>query len=496
MTTSSMLDLVRQSVAKPRLLLIDGKHVPALSGKTFDVFDPATEKLLTTVALADAADVDAAVRVARRTFDAGDWHGMRSGDRARILLRFADLIEANSDELAFLETFNNGMPLAFARNSISGGCRTLRWFAGAIPRVLGHVADTAISLPGEFHAYTRKQPVGVVGLITPWNGPIGTFMLKVTPALAAGCSIVLKPSELTPVTALRLAELAHEAGIPNGVLNVVPGFGAGAGAAIGNHPGIDKVSFTGSTLVGKELVRASAGNLKRVTLELGGKSPCIIFDDADMDIAIPGATMAIVANTGQVCFAGSRLFVQRKSYDKVVAGIAAAMQRLKVGNGLDPATTLGPVVSAKQRDRVNSYVELGQQEGAELIVSGQRFDGPGYFVSPSLFANVNPTMRIVQEEIFGPVLVATVFDEMEEIPALANATRYGLGGGIYTTNLNTAHRLAARIDTGNVWVNCYGQLDASMPFGGFKESGWGRELSDEGLGAYLETKSIWMKLAS
>lgn len=477
-----------------KLLLIDGKHVAAQSGKTFEVVNPATEEVIATVAEAGAADIDLAVAAARRSFDSGVWRKLPPTERARIIHRFADLVVANVDELSLLETMNNGMPRAFARGSAMGGTNWLRWFAGAVTRIYGHQASSAIAAPGEFHAYTRKEPIGVVGLITPWNGPIGTFFIKVAPALASGCSIVQKPSEITPLTALRLGELALEAGVPPGVLNIVPGFGADAGAAMGSHPGINKISFTGSTLVGKELVRASAGNLKRVTLELGGKSPCVVFDDADMDIAIPGAAMAIAANTGQVCFAGSRLFVQRKSFDKVVAGIGEFMQGLRIGNGLDEGTALGPVVSAKQRDRVNGYIQTGVEEGAEIVSGGQPIDGKGYFVSPTVFAGVNPDMRIVKEEIFGPVLVATPFDDLDEIPTLANATNYGLGGGIYTTNVNTAHKLAARIDTGNVWINCYSMMDAAMPFGGFKESGWGRELSDAGLDAYLETKSVWIKL--
>jgi len=478
-----------------KLLLIDGKHVAAQSGKTFDVINPATEEVIATVAEGGAADIDLAVAAARRSFESGVWRSLPGSERARVMLCFADLVEKNADELSLLETMNNGMPRAFARNSVGGGANWLRWFAGSVTRIYGQTASSAVSVPGEFHVYTRKEPIGVVGLITPWNGPIGTFFIKVAPALASGCSIVQKPSEITPLTALRLGELALEAGVPAGVLNVVPGFGAGAGAAMANHPGINKISFTGSTAVGKELVRASAGNLKRVTLELGGKSPCVVFDDADMDIAIPGAAMAIAANTGQVCFAGSRLFVQRKSFDKVVAGIGRVLQSLKVGNGLEEDTVLGPVVSAKQRDRVTGYIQTGLSEGAEIVSGGQPIDGKGFFVSPTVFANVHASMKIVQEEIFGPVLVATPFDDVEEVPALANATNYGLGGGIYTTNINTAHKLAARIETGNVWINCYSMLDAAMPFGGYKESGWGRELSAEGLDAYLETKSVWVKLS-
>jgi acyl-CoA reductase-like NAD-dependent aldehyde dehydrogenase len=478
-----------------KLLLIDGKHVAAQSGKSFDVINPATEEVIATVAEGGAADVDLAVAAARRSFESGAWRCRPASERARVMLRFAELVEQNVDELSLLETMNNGMPRAFARSSVHGGATWLRWFAGSVTRIYGQTASSAVSAPGEFHVYTRKEPIGVVGLITPWNGPIGTFFIKVAPALASGCSIVQKPSEITPLTALRLGELALEAGVPAGVLNVVPGFGADAGAAMANHPGINKISFTGSTAIGKELVRASAGNLKRVTLELGGKSPCVVFDDADMDIAIPGAAMAIAANTGQVCFAGSRLFVQRKSFDKVVTGIGQVLQSLKVGNGLEEDTVLGPVVSAKQRDRVTGYIETGLSEGAEIVSGGQPIDGKGFFVSPTLFANVHAGMKIVQEEIFGPVLVATPFDDLEEVPALANATNYGLGGGIYTTNINTAHKLAARIETGNVWINCYSMLDAAMPFGGYKESGWGRELSAEGLDAYLETKSVWVKLS-
>jgi len=478
-----------------KLLLIDGKHIAAQSGKTFEVVNPATEEVIATLAEGDAADIALAVSAARKSFESGVWRSLPASERARIMLRFADLVEENGDELSLLETMNNGMPRAFARNSVHGGAKWLRWFGGSVTRIYGQTASSAVSAPGEFHVYTRKEPIGVVGLITPWNGPIGTFFIKVAPALASGCSIVQKPSEITPLTALRLGELALEAGVPAGVLNVVPGFGAGAGAAMANHPGINKISFTGSTAVGKELVRASAGNLKRVTLELGGKSPCVVFDDADMDIAIPGAAMAIAANTGQVCFAGSRLFVQRKSFDKVVAGIGRVLQSLKVGNGLEEDTVLGPVVSAKQRDRVTGYIQTGLSEGAEIVSGGQPIDGKGFFVSPTVFANVHASMKIVQEEIFGPVLVATPFDDVEEVPALANATNYGLGGGIYTTNINTAHKLAARIETGNVWINCYSMLDAAMPFGGYKESGWGRELSAEGLDAYLETKSVWVKLS-
>jgi acyl-CoA reductase-like NAD-dependent aldehyde dehydrogenase len=477
-----------------KLLMIDGKPVAAQSGKTFQVVNPATEDVIATVAEGGAADIDAAVAAARRTFEERTWRGLPAPQRVAVMLRLADLLEQNAEELALLESNNNGMPITMATFSVYGSANWLRWFAGAIQRNYGHAVSDALSLPGEFLAYTRKEPVGVVGLITPWNGPISTFFIKVAPALAAGCSIVHKPSEVTPLSALRLAEILLEAGIPAGVVNIVPGFGRDAGAAMANHPGINKISFTGSTAVGKSLVQAAAGNLKRVTLELGGKSPCVVFDDADMDVAIPGAAMAIAMNSGQVCFAGSRLFVQKKSFDKVVEGIGAFMQTLKMGDPLDPSTQLGPLVSAVQKERVMGYIEAGKAEGAQIMSGGEAREGKGFYVPPTVFAYTDPSIRIVQEEIFGPVLVATPFEDIEEIVPRANATNYGLGGGIFTSNINSAHRLAARIETGNVWVNCYSMLDAAMPFGGFKESGWGRELSNSGLDAYLEEKAIYVQL--
>lgn len=475
-------------------LLIDGEQKDAQSGQTFEVLNPAAEAVIGEVARGGTADVDAAVASARSAFDRGVWRNMPGPDRARVMHGFADLMEANASELTALETLNNGMPLVFAEKSLKNAVNGLRWFAGAVTRVGGAAYSNALAAAAEIHAYTRKEPMGVAALITPWNGPIGACMIKLSPALASGCSIVLKPSELTPLTALRLAELAHEADLPRGVLNVVPGFGPEAGAALANHPGVDKISFTGSTAVGKEIVRAAAGNLKRVTLELGGKSPCVVFDDADMDIAIPSVTTAITANSGQVCFAGSRLYVQRKSYDRVVAGVAERMRKLKLGDGFEPDTALGPLISARQRERVTNYVRSGVEEGAEPLQGSLDVPERGFFVPPTIFVNTKPEMKIVRDEIFGPVLVASVFDDPAEVPALANGTSYGLGAGIFTTNLNTAHRMASRIESGNVWVNCYSLLDAAMPFGGFKESGWGREMCEEGLSAYLETKSVWMRL--
>jgi acyl-CoA reductase-like NAD-dependent aldehyde dehydrogenase len=492
---SAAAEKVTAFLAGTKRLMIGGGPVAAKAGETFDVVNPATEQVIATVARAGAADIDVAVKAARESFADGRWRKLPAPQRARVLLRFADLVEENAEELSLLETMNNGMPITMSKGSVLGSANWLRWFSGSIQRIAGQAISESLSLPGEVFAYTRKEPIGVVGLITPWNGPIATFFIKACPALAAGCSIVHKPSEITPLTALRVAELSLEAGIPEGVINIVPGFGTDAGVAMAEHPDINKISFTGSTAVGKSLVRASAGNLKRVTLELGGKSPCVVFDDADMDIAIPGAAMAILINSGQACFAGSRLFVQRKSFDQVVEGIGKVAQGLKLGNPLEADTRLGPLVSARQKERVTDYIEAGKAEGATVLTGGHTVKGKGYYVPPTIFAYTDPNIKIVKEEIFGPVLVATPFDTLEEIIPRANATHYGLGGGIFTTNLTTAHRLAARIDTGNVWINSYSLMDPTMPFGGFKESGWGRELGEAGLEAYLETKSVYVKLA-
>lgn len=481
-------------LSSTKLLMIGGKPVPALSGETFDVVNPATEQVIATVAKGAAADIDLAVAAARKSFEEGTWRRLPAPQRAAIMRRLSELLLENIEELALLETSNNGAPISMTRGSVRGSAGWLNWFAGSVQRIYGKAVQESLSLPGEVLAYTRKEPIGVVGLITPWNGPISTFFIKASAALAAGCSIVHKPSEITPLTALRIAELALEAGIPEGVVNIVPGFGADAGARIANHPDIDKISFTGSTAVGKSLVRASAGNLKRVTLELGGKSPCVVFDDADMDVAIPGAAMAIMINCGQACIAGSRLFVQRKSFDKVVAGIGEVMKSLKQGNPLEDDTVLGPLVSAAQKKRVEGYIAAGKEQGAELLTGCTPPPGSGFYVAPHLFAYTDPSIRIVQEEIFGPVLAATPFDDLEDVVPRANATNYGLGGGIFTTNINTVHKLAARIRAGNVWVNGYSMMDPTMPFGGFGESGWGREMGEEGLEAYLETKSVFIKM--
>lgn len=476
------------------MLLIDGKWCPSVTGEVFDVENPATGQVIAHAARGGAGDIDAAVRAARQSFESRIWRDKTGAERSRILWDYASLIEDNIDELLELEVLDNGMPYAFADYVVRASAEWLRHYARHAANIFGRNVSGSVSGSQRFHAYSASEPVGVVGLITPWNGPIVTFALKVAPALAAGCSCVVKPAENTPLTALRAGELAMEAGIPAGVLNIVTGFGHDAGAALAEHPDVDKISFTGSTAVGKSIVKASAGNLKRLTLELGGKSPCIVFDDADLDATIPSAAMAIFANTGQVCFAGSRLFVQRKSFDKVVGGIADFAKGMKIGNGLERDNVLGPLISRKQHERVMEYIEIGRSEGAELVAGGNGIGGAGYFIEPTIFADVNANMRIVREEIFGPVLVATPFDDIDEVLCAANDTRYGLGAGVFTNDVNKAHHLADRIEAGNVWVNCYGVMHPALPFGGFKESGWGREAGTEGLDAFLEQKAVTIQL--
>lgn len=475
-------------------LLIGGERATPIAREIFDTFDPATGASIAQVARGRADDIDVAVRAARDALNNPSWRDLTTDGRAQLLWRFAEQLEANADELAELEVRNNGMPIGFARWSVAASAAWLRHFAGMAGRLNGRNTSASTSGGGaRFHSYTVREPVGVVGLIIPWNGPIASFTIKVAAALAAGCTCVVKPAENTPLTALRLGELALEAGLPPGVLNIVPGYGD-AGAALASHPGVDKISFTGSTETGKSVLRAAADTVKRVTLELGGKSPCVVFDDADMAKAIPGASLAIFANTGQICFAGSRLFVQRKSFDQVVEGVAAFAKSLKIGSGLDETTHLGPLISEKQRTRVRDYIALGLSEGGEILAGGGASEGDGFFIEPTVFTNLAASARIVREEIFGPVVVATPFDELEEVAELANDTNYGLGAGIFTTRLGTAHTLAGRLRAGNVWINCYGVTHPSMPFGGFKESGVGRELGEEGFDAFCETKSVYVDL--
>ncbi|MFW3895164.1 aldehyde dehydrogenase family protein [Pseudomonas bharatica] len=475
---------------------IGGEFVTSAGSASIEVVDPATGLRIKDVAAGDAQDIDRAVHAARDCFDSRAWRKIAPADRANTLWTLADRIAAHTDEFAELETRDNGMPLMFAKATIASLVNGLRYYAGMVTKLHGQTAD--ISGNGrDLHAYTQSEPVGVVGSITPWNAPLGVLINKIAPALAAGCSIVCKPAEQTPLSAVRLAQLLDEWKLfPAGLINIVNGYGHIAGQALADHQDVDKLTFTGSTAVGKKLVHASAqSNLKRVTLELGGKSPLFIFDDADLEKAITGAAMAIFANSGQVCFAGSRLYIQRGIFDKVIEGVARVGAAMRLGSGLDPQTQMGPLVSAQQMARVLSYVESGIGEGAELVCGGTRHGEQGFFVSPTVFANRDrKPLTIAEEEIFGPVVTAMPFDGLEELEVLANATPYGLGSGIYTSNVSTAHRAAKLIRAGNVWINCYGILDKAMPFGGFKQSGWGRESGFEGIAPFLESKSVYTLL--
>ena len=489
---ATVLERAETYLANARGMLIGDEWVEAQSGETMAVEDPATGREIARVPAGGKADIDRAVAAARRSFESRAWSGMPYDKRAALMWKLSDLILENLDELIHLEVLDNGMPTAFADATIRGAANGLRYYAGMCSQISGRTANVGADL--EFHAYSVAEPVGVVGIITPWNGPMATLFTKLAPALAAGCSMVVKPAELTSLTALRAGELILEAGIPAGVVNIVTGIGSVAGAALVENMDVNKVSFTGSTAVGKSLVVAAAGNLKRVTLELGGKSPVFIFDDADLESAIPAAAMGIFANTGQVCFAGSRLYVQDGIHDKVVAGIEAFAKNLKLGSGLDKANHLGPLISARQRERVLSYIESGSAEGAELVTGGGTWGEQGWFIEPTIFTNTTPDMKIVQEEIFGPVLSVMRFDGIDDVRRLGNATSYGLGAGVYTRDVGKAHKAARLLDAGNVWVNCYGRTDKTLPFGGFKQSGWGRENGPEGMDAYLEKKAVYVRL--
>ncbi len=481
---------------KPQKLFIDGKYEDAVSGKTISVMNPATGEQLTTVPDAGPEDVDRAVRAARRSFENGAWRKMRVSEREKILWRIGELIEKNKEELGLLESLNNGKTYREAlRGDIPPSWDIFYYYAGWVRKICGET----IPVDGSYLNYTLREPVGVVGMITAWNYPLLLAAWKVAPALATGCSMVIKPSEMTPLTTLKLAEYCVEAGVPEGVVNVVTGYGPSAGDALARHNDVDKIAFTGSIRTARSLLKASAeSNLKRLSLELGGKSPNIIFPDADLDRAQNASFWGIYANKGEVCSAGSRLLVHEKIYDRFVNGLAERARKMRIGNPLDPASEMGAQISKTQFERIMTYIEAGKREGASLLCGGERdTEGEkarGYYIKPAIFADVKPQMKIAQEEIFGPVLAALKFSDVEEAAAIANSTIYGLVSAVWTRDIQTAHRLAQEIKAGSVWINAYNCFDSASPFGGYKQSGFGREMGRHAIESYTQIKSVWVAL--
>ncbi|MGE4483336.1 aldehyde dehydrogenase family protein [Acidocella sp.] len=477
-------------IASPHKMLIGGEWRNAVSGATIDVEDPCTGKVIAKVPAAETADIDLAVAAARQALD-GPWSKMTGLERGKLISRFASRLEELADEMAEIEAIDCGKPVTYARYVDVGlSATTYHYMAGWASKISGETVG--VSAPGEFHAFTLREPVGVVAQIVPWNFPLVLTAYKLAPSLAAGCTAIIKPAELTPLSTLRLAQIAEEVGFPPGVINVVTGYGATAGAALAEHPGVDKIAFTGSTDVGKAVARAATGNLKRVTLELGGKAPMIVFPDADLDKAIPGLAGAIFFHQGQVCTAGTRLFVHKSIHDRVVEGIAAEAKKLVVGHGLEQATTMGPLISGRQRERVLGYIDEGRKAGAEFVCGGKSYGESGYFLEPTVLAGTNSSMSVVKEEIFGPVLCAMAFDDddMETLAHKANESDFGLSASIWTRDLSTAHKMARRIKAGSVWINMHHFFDPALPFGGYKQSGWGREQGAEAIRTFTEVKSV------
>ena len=473
-------------------LLIDGKRQAAASGRYFETLNPATEDVLAEVAEADAADADLAVQSSRKAFE-NVWSQMRAADRGRILMNLADLLRKHQEELVELESLDAGKPIsAVQRQDMPAAIDTLTYYAGWADKINGQV----IPARPDALTYTMREALGVVAAIIPWNFPLMIGMWKIAPALACGCTVVLKPAEITPLTALRVGELALEAGLPAGVLNVIPGFGKTVGNALVNHPDVDKVTFTGSPVVGREILRGSAGNLKRVTLELGGKSANVIFGDADLDAATKAASSGIFFNTGQVCSAGSRVLAHESVYDEVVARLAERASKVRIGNPQESGTSMGPIVSVTQMNRVLGYIDVGVKEGASLVTGGKRVGDKGYFVAPTVFANVEHEMRISQEEIFGPVVSVIKFKDDEEALRLANGTVYSLAAGVWSRDIGRVHNFAKKVKAGTVWINTYGPTDVRLPWGGARDSGFGREHGDAAIENFTEPKVVWLNLSN
>ena len=478
---------------EPGKLFIDGKWVDSVSGKTFDTLNPATEEVITSIAEGDSADIDLAVAAARKAFEDGPWRKTDARERGKILLRVMDLIEKNKDELALLETLDNGKPISETTNGdLPLVIDCLLYYAGWADKIHGET----IPVRGEFFNYTLREPVGVVGQIIPWNFPLLMATWKIAPALACGNTVVLKPAEQTPLTALRLGEICQEAGLPDGVLNIVPGYGPTAGAALAAHMDVDKIAFTGENTTGRIIMQAASKNLKRVSLELGGKSPNIVFADSDIDSAVVGAMTGIFFNQGEVCCAGSRLFLEKSIHNEFVDKLSSRASNLSVGNPEDTGTQMGAQISKEQFDKILGYIDSGKQEGAKLVTGGERCGERGYFIKPTIFDAVDNNMQIAREEIFGPVVSAITFDDVDDMVRQSNRSIYGLAAAVWTRDIKKAHRLARDLKAGTIWINTYNSFDAASPFGGFKQSGFGRELGVHALELYTQVKSVWINLGN
>ncbi|MEW9674081.1 aldehyde dehydrogenase family protein [Ammoniphilus sp. 3BR4] len=498
MSTTTLVSIhskAAEFISAPKKMMINGRWMDSFTGERTEILNPATGEVITTVPKGGKEDIDFAVQAARKAFEEGPWAKMKPAERAKLLLKLADLLEENAEELAHLETLENGRPLRISSRVPINGSEHFRYFAGWTSKIIGETIP--VSIPGNLFNYTRREPIGVCAAINPWNGPLMMAIMKLAAPLAVGNTVVLKPASETPLGTIRLGELIQEAGFPDGVVNIVTGPGSTLGGALTEHPDVDKIAFTGSTEVGRQIMRSAAGSIKKVTLELGGKSAHIIFSDADYERALENACNAIFMNSGQMCHAGSRLFVEKKIYDRFVSDLAEYSKKYKVGNGFDPSSILGPLISKKQKNQVLGYIDIGQSEGAELVIGGNATEPSlekGYYVKPTVFANVTNSMKIAQEEIFGPVVAAIPFEDIDEVIKMANQTEYGLGGGICTTDVRKAHKVAHAMRTGNVWINTYGLMDPASPFGGYKQSGLGRENGSAAIDAYTESKNVWINL--